>query len=100
MDLVRVAYVRGFNDGLGGALFTDGLSNEIPRQRAVRIAVSLGARIVEAGEEPWPSPAPAAVDPAPVEEPPAPSPDAPAPRVTPRPIPYHGMPAGTPKPRR
>ena len=63
MDLVRVVLSRGFNDSLGGATIVDGVSDLIPRVRAMRIAVSLGGRVLEAGEEPWPAAPPPAAPP-------------------------------------
>lgn len=76
MDPVRVVLSRGFNDSLGGATITDGVSNLIPRVRAMRIAVSLGGRVLEAGEEPWPVAAPPSPDLAALPTEPAPD-DAP-----------------------
>ena len=66
-DLVRVRYCRGFTDGLSGASFVDGVSNPIPRLRAARIVANLGngARVLEAGEEPWPVAALSLVEPLP-----------------------------------
>jgi hypothetical protein len=58
-DQVRVAFHEGFYDGVAGLLFRDGLSeNTIPRHRAERVCLLLGApaRVVELEPEPAPKP--------------------------------------------
>lgn len=101
-DLVRVRYQRNFTDGLAGTAFVDGVSLPISRIRAARIVAGLGngARILESGEEAWPSAAPVA--PALAALPTEPAPDD-APAVSPahvaRPAPSASLPQHHPRRR-